>query len=151
MKFLITGTVRSNQGPRKIILFTYVLFFLFIISNFYLNLTRISFDYNEFIQLLEPSFTIRLEELHINLFLFGMYFLFNFAMLYQTRFSISLKNIIFFLSILYFIFYLFCLVYYSQQKWFFYFYLFGVVGFYVYLIFFQFLLLKDVLLIKNEK
>jgi hypothetical protein len=54
MKFLITGTVRSNQGPRKIILFTYVLFFLFIISNFYLNITRISFDYNEFIQLLAP-------------------------------------------------------------------------------------------------
>jgi len=72
MKFLITGTVRSNQGPRKIILFTYVLFFLFIISNFYLNITRISFDYNEFIQLLDPSFTIRLDELHINLFLFGM-------------------------------------------------------------------------------
>jgi hypothetical protein len=149
MKFLVTGTVRSKQGPRKIILFTYFLFFLFILSNFYLYYINTSFIYEKFIQLLEPSFSIRLEELHINLFLFGMYFLFSFAMLYQTKLSIYKKHLLFFTTLICFILYLFSLIFYSQNKWFFYFYHFSVLSFYINLLIFQIILTRDIL--KYEK
>ncbi|GIX42493.1 MAG: hypothetical protein KatS3mg129_2226 [Leptospiraceae bacterium] len=151
MKFLVTGNIRSNQGPRNVIVFAYVFFLLFIISNFYLHFINTSFSYKEFLKLIEPSFTLRLEELHINLFLFGMYFLFTLAMLYQTKFSLKKKNLLFLITLIYFICYLFSLIFYSQSLWFFYFYHFSVFGFHIYLIFYQFILIRDIFLKNNEK
>ncbi len=144
MKFLVTGNVRSSHGPRKIIVFTYSLFLLFLISNFYLMLENLSFSYEEFLKLLEPSFIIRLEDLHIKLFLFGMYLLFNLAMLYQAKLKLKLKNILFFTTLIVFVLFLFSLIYYSTHIWFFYFYLFTVMGFHIYLLILQFILLWDI-------
>ncbi len=144
MKFIVTGNIRSSHGPRNIIVFTYLLFFLFLISNFYLMLNNLSFSYDEFVKLLEPSLVLRLEDLHIKLFLFGMYLLFNLAMLYQVRLKLKFKNLLFFITLILFIFFLFSLIYYSTDIWFFYFYIFAVIGFHMYLIFFQLILVWDI-------
>lgn len=144
MKFIVTGNIRSSHGPRNIIVFTYLLFFLFLISNFYLMLNNLSFSYDEFVKLLEPSLVLRLEDLHIKLFLFGMYLLFNLAMLYQVRLKLKFKNLLFFITLTLFISFLFSLIYYSTDIWFFYFYLFAVIGFHIYLIVFQLILVWDI-------
>ncbi len=151
MKFLITGSVRSDKGPKKIIVFTYIFFLFFILSNLYLSIMNTSFNFQEFLSLLEPSFTIRLETVHIQLFLFLMFFLFNFAMLYQTKFSIKTKNMILFITVIYFLFYILSLILYVESLWFFYFYHFSILGFHIYILFIQILLIKDLWNEENKK
>ncbi|MCS7205712.1 MAG: hypothetical protein NZ853_08440 [Leptospiraceae bacterium] len=145
MKFFVTGNVRSSKGPRNILLLAYFLFLLFLISNLFLAISQNSFRYEDFILTLEPSLIIRLEEVHISLFMFGFYLIFIFAMLYQSRWKMKIKNILFGISIVLFVFYLLSLLIYDEALWFFYFYYGVLFTFHLFFLVLQFLLILDLL------
>ncbi|MEQ9364894.1 MAG: hypothetical protein RIF32_11655 [Leptospirales bacterium] len=98
MKFLITGSLRSARGPRTLITLSLALFILFIAAHAIresgsTGLTFESVQANlyggphEDLSLFEPppGFIAILEDLHMDLFFFGLLGLFLGSILYQVR------------------------------------------------------------------
>lgn len=104
MKFLITGSLRSDRGPRWIL--TCALIFLALFAAAHLlreagssGLSPAAFAANlhepgaEFtLTTPPPGFLAMLEDLHIDLFLFGLLNLFLGAVLYQIRLPSGAKQ-----------------------------------------------------------
>lgn len=109
MKFLITGSLHSTHGPRMLISLTLVLFLLFTAAHAFreagsTGLTPGAVSENlyggpqtnlSFFQP-PPGFLAILEDLHMDLFFFGMLGLFLGSVLYQVRVGVLLKQILIF-------------------------------------------------------
>ncbi len=97
MKFLITGSLRSDRGPRAILTCALIFLALFTVAHLLREtqssgLTPAAFAQNLHepgavfsIRTPPPGFVAILEDLHIDLFLFGLMNLFLGAVLYQIR------------------------------------------------------------------
>ncbi len=143
MKFLATGNIRDPRGPKKIILFTYIFFIFFICINWILEILNTPFTKDEFFSSIETSFTIRLEKLHIQIFLFGFILIFDFSTLFSSKLKKEQKNTLFILVVMFYLLYLFSLLIYGITDWYYYFYWFNVLGFHFVLLVLQLLLIKD--------
>lgn len=145
MKFLSTGNIRNSEGPKKIILFTISFFIFFVLINFLLECIHIPFSKEDFFNTIETSFVIRLEKVHLQLFMFSFILIFDFSILIYSRIKSDLKSILFFLAILLFVLYLFSLLYYTNSEWFYYFYWMNIFIFHFFILFFQSFLLFDLI------
>lgn len=145
MKFLATGNLRDPKGPKKIIIYTYIFFLFFIFFNLILEIFNTPLNKDEFFTTLETSFLIRLEKLHIQMFLFGFMLVFNFSTLFLSQFKKQQKNLMFIIMLFFFILYLFSLLFFQISEWYYYFYWFSTLGFHFVLLVLQILLFKDIL------
>ena len=111
MKFLITGSVRSNRGPRLILTLALFSFLFFLFLHFVREAGSTGFlptsvqnnlyagpDTNLALNAqAPPGFLMVLEDLHIDLFLFALLALFVGSLLYQARAAESIKRLLIYL------------------------------------------------------
>lgn len=145
MKFLATGSIRNSEGPKKIILFSISFFILFVLINMILEFTYVPFSKEDFFNSIETSFMIRLEKVHLQLFMFSFILIFDFSIFIYSQAKSEIKPLIFYLSIFLFVFYLFSLLYHSDSEWFYYFYWINILIFHFFILFFQSYLLYDLI------
>ncbi|MCB1138767.1 MAG: hypothetical protein KDK23_08430 [Leptospiraceae bacterium] len=100
MRFLVTGSIRSDNGPRTILTGALIFFLLFTLAHFAREWNSTGATPAEVqASLGQEDFSTQaillLEDLHIDLVLFGMALLFIGSVLYQVRGSRRLRNGIF--------------------------------------------------------
>ena len=99
MRFLVTGSIRSDNGPRKILTGALIFFHLFTAAHFAREWSSVGYSPAQVNENLGGEFSsqavLLLEDLHIDLVLFGMALLFIGSVLYQIRGSRTLRNGIF--------------------------------------------------------
>lgn len=100
MRFLVTGSIRSESGPRRILTGAIVFFLLFTLAHFAREWNSTGYSPDLVIQNLggedfSSQAVLLLEDLHIDLVLFGMALLFIGSVLYQVRGSRDLRNGVF--------------------------------------------------------
>ncbi|MCR9143241.1 MAG: hypothetical protein NXI24_13380 [bacterium] len=108
MKFLITGSLRSSRGPRALVTLSLLLFFLFLAAHatreasatgctpaaVQTNLYGGPHDEELSFSGPPPGFLAILEDLHMDLFFFGLLALFLGSILYQVRLGEGAKRIL---------------------------------------------------------
>ena len=99
MRFLVTGSIRSDHGPRRILTGALIFFLLFTAAHFAREWSSVGYSPRLIQENLGGDFSTQaillLEDLHIDLVLFGMALLFIGSVLYQVRGSRQLRNGIF--------------------------------------------------------
>ncbi len=105
MKFLITGSLRSDRGPRALITLSLVLFLCFTLAHALREFGSTGFVPEAVAASLyggphrdlsfaeaPPGFIAILEDLHMDLFFFGLLALFLSSVLYQVRMRAAAKR-----------------------------------------------------------
>jgi hypothetical protein len=92
MKFFITGTIRSEKGPRAILTFTLLFFLVFLSMNVILLYVQTGLLPSQIINLHEPSTVMRLERTHVQLFLFTLVYVISASIFFQTRIRPGFKR-----------------------------------------------------------
>lgn len=99
MRFLVTGSIRSDSGPRRILTGALLFLLLFTVAHFAREWNSVGYSPNLIQKNLGGEFSTQaillLEDLHIDLVLFGMSLLFIGSVLYQVRGSRALRNGVF--------------------------------------------------------
>ncbi|HBS03367.1 MAG TPA: hypothetical protein DEA96_00275 [Leptospiraceae bacterium] len=99
MRFLVTGSIRSDHGPRRILTGALIFFLLFTGAHFAREWSSVGYTPQRIQENLGGEFSTQaillLEDLHIDLVLFGMALLFIGSVLYQVRGSRNFRNGIF--------------------------------------------------------
>lgn len=92
MKFFITGTIRSEKGPRAILTFTLLFFLVFLAMNVALLFAQTGLLPSQIAELHEPSTVMRLERTHVQLFLFTLVYVISASIFFQTRIGPGFKR-----------------------------------------------------------
>ncbi|KAB2933467.1 MAG: hypothetical protein F9K24_06355 [Leptonema illini] len=92
MKFFITGTIRSEKGPRAILTFTLLFFLVFLAMNVALLFAQTGLLPSQIAELHEPSTVMRLERTHVQLFLFTLVYVITASIFFQTRIGPGAKR-----------------------------------------------------------
>ncbi|MFN3605333.1 MAG: hypothetical protein ACK4UJ_11555 [Leptonema sp. (in: bacteria)] len=144
MKFLATGNIRDPKGPKKIIVFAYTFFLVFILLNLLLEVLNTPLNKDEFFNSIETSLIIRLEKGHIQIFLFGFLLVFYFSTLIYAKFEDQRKEKVIIFTIFCFVLYIFSLIYYQISDWYYYFYWISTFLFHITLLVLQIFLYRDI-------